>query len=238
MKNQEIAKIFNEIAELLEIKGDNPFRIRAYQRAAMNIEGLSTSVETITHEELLKVPGIGQDLSGKIEEYIKTGKIQSHEDLKHEIPEGLLTILSVPGIGPKTARMLFENLKIKNLDDLEELSSGHKLIGVPGIKEKTEENILKGIAMLKRGRERQPLGKVLPIANDILETLRKNAPVSKIDITGSIRRWKDTIKDIDILVTSADPPKVMRVFVHLPQVKEIILQGPTKSSVIIHEGLL
>ena len=237
MKNQEIAKIFNEIAELLEIKGDNPFRIRAYQRAAMNIEGLSTSVETITHEELLKVPGIGQDLSGKIEEYIKTGKIQSHEDLKHEIPEGLLTILSVPGIGPKTARMLFENLKIKNLDDLEELSSGHKLIGVPGIKEKTEENILKGIAMLKRGRERQPLGKVLPIANDILETLRKNAPVSKIDITGSIRRWKDTIKDIDILVTSAAPPKVMRVFVHLPQVKEIILQGPTKSSVIIHEGL-
>lgn len=237
MKNQEIAKIFNEIAELLEIKGDNPFRIRAYQRAAMNIEGLPISIEVLPQEELLKVPGIGQDLSGKIEEYLKTGKIQSYEDLKHEIPEGLLTILSVPGIGPKTAHMLFEKLKISDLDDLEKLASAHKLTGLPGIKEKTEENIRKGIAMLKRGRERQPLGKVLPIANDIIETLRKNASVSKIDLTGSIRRWKDTIKDIDILVTSPAPQKVMRAFVHLPQVKEIVLQGPTKSSVIIQEGL-
>lgn len=237
MKNHEIAKIFSEIAELLEIKGDNPFRIRAYQRAAMNIEGLPMGIEDMPHEELLEIPGIGQDLSGKIEEYIKTGKIQAHEDLKHAIPEGLLTILSVPGIGPKTAHMLFEKLKINNLDDLERLLSEHKLIGLPGIKAKTEENIRKGIAMLKRGRERQPLGKVLPIANNILKTLRENAPVSKIDIAGSIRRWKDTIKDIDILATSVDPKKAMQVFVHLPQVKEILLQGPTKSSIIIQEGL-
>ena len=100
MKNQEIAKIFSEIAEILEIKGDNPFRTRAYLRAAMNIEGLPTSIETIPHKELLKIPGIGQDLALKIEEYVKTGKIQLHEDLSHEIPEGLRVILSVPGIGP------------------------------------------------------------------------------------------------------------------------------------------
>lgn len=237
MKNQEIAKIFNEIADLLEIKGENPFRIRAYRRAAQNIEGLPKSVEETPKEELLKVPGIGQDLAGKIEEYLKTGKIQAHEDLKHEIPEGLLTLLSVPGLGPKTSKLLHEKLKIKGLDDLERLASEHKLVGLPGIKEKTEENILKGIEMLKRGRERQPLGRVLPIASDIVEHLKKNAPVDKIDLAGSLRRWKDTIKDIDILATSDNPKEVMKVFVHLPYVKDVLMQGTTKSTVIIHENL-
>lgn len=237
MKNQEIARIFNEIADLLEIKGENPFRIRAYRRAAQNIEGLPKSVEEIPKEELLKVPGIGQDLAGKIEEYIKTGKMQAHEELKHEIPEGLLTLLSVPGLGPKTSKLLYEKLKIKGIDDLERLASEHKLVGLPGIKEKTEENILKGIEMLKRGKERQPLGKVLPIANDILEHLKKKAPVDKIDLAGSLRRWKDTIKDIDILATSDNPKEVMRVFVHLPHVKDVLMHGPTKSTVIIHEDL-
>ena len=237
MKNQEIAKIFSEMADLLEIKGENPFRIRAYQRAALNIEGVSENIEDISHEELLEIPGIGQDLAGKIEEYLKTGKVQAHEKLKQEIPEGLLTLLSVPGLGPKTAHLLHEKLKIENLDDLEKLASEHKLKDLPGIKEKTEENILKGIEMLKRGRERQPLGRVLPIANDILKSLREKAPASKIDVAGSIRRWKDTIKDIDILATSEKPGEVMRMFVHLPYVKEILLQGPTKSSVITHEGI-
>lgn len=237
MKNQEIARIFNEIADLLEIKGENPFRIRAYRRAAQNIEGLPKSVEEIPKEELLKVPGIGQDLAGKIEEYIKTGKMQTHEELKHEIPEGLLTLLSVPGLGPKTSKLLYEKLKIKGIDDLERLASEHKLVGLPGIKEKTEENILKGIEMLKRGKERQPIGRVLPIANDILEHLRKKAPVSKIDLAGSLRRWKDTIKDIDILATSDNPKEVMKVFVHLPHVKDVLMQGTTKSTVIIHEDL-
>lgn len=237
MKNQKIAKIFNEIADLLEIKGENPFRIRAYRRAAQNIEGLPKGIEEIPKEDLLKVPGIGQDLAGKIQEYIKTGKIQAHEDLKKEIPEGLLILLSVPGLGPKTSRLLYDKLKIKDLDDLERLAKEHKLVGLPGIKEKTEENILKGLEMLKRGRERQPIGRVLPIANDILEHLKKKAPVEKINLAGSLRRWKDTIKDIDILATSDNPKEVMNVFVHLPHVKDILMHGPTKSTVIIHEDL-
>lgn len=237
MKNQEIAKIFNEIADLLEIKGENPFRIRAYRRAAQNIEGLPKNLEDISHEDFLKIPGIGQDLAGKIEEYLKTGKMVTHEELMHEMPEGLLTLLSVPGIGPKTSKLLYERLKIKGIDDLERLAAAHKLAGLPGIKEKTEENILKGIAMLKRGRERQPLGKVLPIANDILERLKKIAPVDKIDIAGSLRRWKETIKDIDILATSDNPKEVMKVFVHLPHVKEVLMHGNTKSSIVINEGL-
>jgi DNA polymerase (family 10) len=176
-------------------------------------------------------------LAGKIEEYLKTGRMQAHEELKHEIPEGLLALLSVPSLGPKTSKLLYEKLKIKGIDDLERLASEHKLAGLPGIKEKTEENILKGIEMLKRGKERQPLGKVLPIANDILEHLKKKAPVDRIDLAGSLRRWKDTIKDIDILATSDNPKEVMKVFVHLPHVKDVLMQGTTKSTVIIHEDL-
>jgi DNA polymerase (family 10) len=237
MKNQEIARIFNDIADILEIKGENPFRIRAYRRAALNIESLTKDVAETTKDELMKIPGIGQDLAGKIEEFVRTGKMKAYEDLKKEVPEGLSMLLSVPGLGPKTAKLLYEKMKIKNLEDLERVAREHKLSGLPGIKEKTEENILKGIEMLKRGMERQPLGKVLPVANDIAEQLRKKAPVDKISIAGSIRRWKDTIKDIDILATSRDPKAVMNAFVHLPHVKDVLMHGPTKSSIVIHEGL-
>lgn len=237
MKNQEVARIFNDIADLLEIKGDNPFRIRAYRRAALNIEGLSKDVSQTSKDDLLKIPGIGQDLAGKIGEYTETGRIQAYEDLKKEIPGGLSVLLSIPGLGPKTAKLLFEQLHITNLEELERYAQEHKLSGLPGIKGKTEEHILKGIGMLKRGMERQPLGRVLPIANDILEQIRKDSSVMNLSIAGSIRRWKDTVKDIDILATSKDPKSVMNTFVHLPQVKEIVMHGPTKSSVIIQEGL-
>lgn len=237
MKNQEIARIFNDIADLLEIKGENPFRIRAYRRAAQNIEGLAKDVAETPKDELIKIPGIGQDLAGKIEEYVKTDRLQFYEDLKKEVPEGLSMLLSVPSLGPKTAKLFFERLKVKDLETLEQLAREHKLSGLPGIKEKTEENILKGIEMLKRGMERQPLGKVLPVANDILQYLKSKAPIRKLIIAGSIRRCKDTIKDIDILATSQEPKAAMNAFVHLPHVKEVIMQGPTKSSVIIHEGL-
>jgi DNA polymerase (family 10) len=237
MKNQEVSRIFNDIADLLEIKGDNPFRIRAYRRAAMNIEGLSRDVAETSKDELMEIPGIGKDLAGKIEEYVKTGKIQSFEDLKKEMPESLNVLLSVPSLGPKTAKLLFDKLNVTDIDTLEQLAREHKLSDLPGIKEKTEENILKGIEMLKRGMERRPLGKVLPIAHDIYEYLEHNSPVKKISIAGSIRRYKDTIKDIDILATSKDPKAVMNIFIHMPQVKDVMMQGPTKSSVLIQEGI-
>jgi DNA polymerase (family 10) len=237
MKNQEIAKIFNEIAGLLEIKNDNPFRIRAYRRAALNVEGLTRNVEDLSEDELLGVPGVGKELAAKIAEYIKTGNIAAHEELKKEIPQIVLDLESVPGLGPKTAMLLHEKLHIKSIDELAKLAEEHKLAGLPGIKGKTEENILKGIGMLRRGQERSPLGKVLPIAQDLVDQLRAKAPLTRIDIAGSLRRWKDTIKDIDILAMSDNPKEVMRVFVHLPHVKEVIMQGPTKSSVVIKEGL-
>jgi len=237
MKNQEIAKIFNDIADLLEIKGENPFRVRAYRRAALNIESLAADVSLTPESELLKIPGIGHDLAHKILEYIRTGKMQAYDDLRKEVPGGLSLLLSVPGLGPKTAKLLFDELQVTDLSDLERLAREHKLIGLSGIKEKTEANIIKGIEMLKRGMERQPLGKILPLAKEIVADLGKHSPVNEIQIAGSIRRWKDTVKDIDILATSDNPKAVMNAFIHLPQVKDVIMHGPTKSSVIIRAGI-
>src|SRR5512143_3041530 len=154
MINQQIARIFNEMADLLEIKGENPFRIRAYRRAAQNIEGLPKDIAQMTEDEILQIPGIGKDLAGKIRHYADTGRVEAYEELKALVPEGLAGLLSVPGLGPKTSRLLYDRLKIKDIDDLERLARAHRLSGLPGIKEKTEENILRGIEMMRRGKER------------------------------------------------------------------------------------
>lgn len=237
MKNQEISKIFNAIADILEIKGANPFRIRAYRKAAQNIDGFAGDVAETQEEELKKIPGIGHDLAEKIKEYIKTGHLKFHEELKKEIPAGLIEMLSVPGIGPKTARMLFDKLRICNINVLEKSAKKGKLKKLPGIQTKTEENILKGIEMLKRRSERHPIGHVLPIAKDILKEFQETAPVTELNLAGSVRRWKDTIKDIDILATSKEPKKAMQAFIHLSQVKTVLMRGPTKSSIVTHEGI-
>ncbi len=237
MLNQKIAGIFNEMADLLEIRGENVFRIRAYRRAAQNIDGLPRDVAQMTEDEVLAIPGIGKDLAGKIRHYIDSGEMETYDELRKEVPEGLTVLLSVPGLGPKTAKLLHDKLQIKDIDDLQRLALEHRLSGLPGIKEKTEENILKGIETLKRGKERLPIGRVLPTAQDILSQLRKKASVGKLTLAGSLRRWKETVKDIDILATSGEPEKVMGAFVHLPMVKEILMHGPTKSSIVLTEGI-
>jgi len=237
MKNQQIAKIFSEISELLELKGENVFRIRAYRQAAQNMDNLSKDVSTLSQEELESIPGIGKDLAGKIHEFLETGKVAKHEELKREIPGGVLQLLTVPGLGPKKAKMLFERLKVKSVDGLEAAIRKGKLAGLPGIQKKTEENILKGIELIKRGAERLPLGRALPLAEDIVRRIKDTAPVDNIEVAGSIRRRKDTVKDIDILTTSKQPEAVMDAFVKLPHVTRVLMHGPTRSSVITEEGI-
>ncbi|TNF53525.1 DNA polymerase/3'-5' exonuclease PolX [bacterium] len=237
MKNQEVAKIFHEIADILEIQGSNPFRIRAYRRAAQTIDGLSRDIAKMQDDELKGIPGIGKDLTYKIREYSETGHLKFYDELKKEVPSGLVEMLSIPGLGPRTVKMFYDRLHIKKINDLEKLAKKGTLRELPGIQAKTEENILKGISMIRRRSERLPLGHVLPIAEEILNTLREKAPVKKLSLAGSLRRWKETIKDIDILVTSREPKKVMRVFTHLQQVKDVLLTGPTKSSIVTREGI-
>ncbi len=237
MKNQQIAKIFNEIAELLELKGENVFRIRAYRRAAQNLDGLAKDVSSLEPEELAAIPGIGKDLAGKVREYLETGRIGKHEELKKEIPAGVLELLRVPGLGPKKAKQFYDKLKIKSIEDLEAAIRTGRLAGLPGVQKKTEETILKGIAILKKGSERTPLGRALPLAEDIVRRLTESAPVGKIEVAGSIRRRRETVRDIDILVTSARPREVMDVFVGLSHVSRVLAQGETKSSIVTDEEI-
>jgi len=237
MINTEVSLIFTEMADLLELKGENPFRIRAYRRAAQNIESLPQDLSTMMPEELEGIPGIGKDLAGKIIEYIESHTIRAWEDLRAEFPEGLLDLFSVPGLGPKTVKLLYDEMGISSLDELEKRAREGNLRELPHIKEKTEKNILKGLDLVKKRRDRTPLGQALPLAEDIVSSLRKSAPVRKIAIAGSIRRRKESIRDIDILVTSKDPLKTMDVFVHLPLVTRVIAKGKTKSSVELKDGM-
>jgi DNA polymerase (family 10) len=196
MKNTEIAGIFNNIADLLEIKGENPFRIRAYRKAAFIITALAKEISSLSEEELLELPGVGHDLAAKIEEYLKTGRIAAYEKLKLEVPESLIDLLAVPGLGPKTVSLLYAKYNIRDVDSLEKLAREHRLSGLPGLKDKTEAGILKGIEMIRRYSARHPLGKVLPLAEEIEKYLSNSAPVEKLIIaeaSGDGRRRSRTL---------------------------------------------
>ena len=154
MKNREIAAVFDEMADILEVKGDNPFKVRAYRRASLNLRGLTRPVEELSREELLEIPGVGEELAAKIGEYCSTGVVHAHEKLKGEVPAGLIQLLAVPGLGPKTARLLVEKAGIADLDALEKAAREHRLAGIPGIQAKTEENILKGLRGIQVKRKK------------------------------------------------------------------------------------
>lgn len=237
MKNREIARMFDDIASIMEIKEGNPFKIRAYRKAALNLYGLTRNLEEMTHKEILEIPGVGKDLASLIEEYLETGSVGAYERLKGEIPAGVFTLLAVPGLGPRTAKTIYDEVGVTSLDELEKAAAEHRLAGIRGIQQKTEENILKGIAAVKRGRERQPLGRMLPDAQDLVEALKQRVNLERIEIAGSIRRRRETIKDIDILATSPEPDAVMEAFVNLPQVEAVTMHGLTRSSVIIRDGV-
>jgi DNA polymerase (family 10) len=237
VKNLEISDIFKKMADLLEIRGGNPFRIRAYRKAAYQISSLGRDISGLTREDLMKIPGIGSDLAGKIGEYLGTGRVEAYEKMKLEHPEDLVSLINIPGVGPKTAGMIYEKYGVTDITGLERLVREHKLASLPGIRKKTEENILKGIEMIKRNSMRHPLGRVRPVAQEIVLFLSVNAPVEKIEIAGSIRRWKETINDIDIVAASKDPAAVMKVFTHMPDIKDVLMKGPTKSSVVRKEGI-
>ncbi|MBI3317563.1 MAG: DNA polymerase/3'-5' exonuclease PolX [Candidatus Omnitrophica bacterium] len=238
MKKLEAADSFDQIADLLELKGENPFRIRAYRRAAMNLRNLTEDLESLAAAgSLEKIPGIGKDLSAKIIEIISTGRLSFLERLKKEIPESLTALMAVPGIGPKTAKLVYDRFKVKSIEHLEALVKGGKLQGLPGFKEKKEENILRGIRLLKEGQERMTLGTATALGREILGALKDSPEIRRISVAGSLRRGKETVRDIDLLITSRNPKKVMDRFVQLKIAGQIQAHGETKSSIRTRQGV-
>ncbi|MFQ5552612.1 MAG: helix-hairpin-helix domain-containing protein, partial [Thermoplasmata archaeon] len=237
MKNQEIARIFFGMADYLELQGVE-FKPSAYRRAARNIEGMSQDVEDLWREDLVgEIPGIGKALEAKIAEYLETGEVQAYEKLKAEVPEGLVEIMRIQGVGPKTTKLLYDRLGISTVEELKEAAESGRLYGVKGLGPKKAENILRGIELREAYKRRRILGRALPDAEGIVTYLETHAPVDQIAIGGSLRRMRETIGDIDILVTSSEPAEVMLAFTGMPDVQEVLLQGNTKSSVILTDGM-
>ena len=238
MRNSEIAKVFEDIADLLELKGENPFKIRAYQRAARSIDHLSVEVEQLATEDRLKeIPGVGEAITKKITELVTTGKLDYYEKLKAEFPEGISTLLDVPSIGPKTAILLSGELGIKTVDELEAAIVGGKVASLPRMGDKITENILRHIQALRRKDQRIPIGEALPVVDEILARLKGLPGLKNLTPAGSLRRFRETIGDIDLMGTADNAREVIQAFVTLPQVKEVLASGTTKASVVVSGGL-
>ena len=237
MKNKELANIFERMADILEFKGENPFKISAYRKASRIIGDLTQDIEEIAGNEKLKdVPGIGEGMAQKIVEYLKTGKISKFEEVRKGISDELIAIMDIPGMGPKTLSMLHKEKGISSLSHLEKAVENGSLIGLPGIGEKKVENIKRGIQLLKQSKGRMNLGVAFPVAKRIVETLRQKTGSQKIEWAGSLRRMKENIGDIDILATGADHEKIVYAFTHLPEVREVLASGETKASIIVEGG--
>lgn len=239
MRNDEVAAVLFEIADLLEMsEPEDRFRPIAYRRAARAIESLAEDIEDIARRGGLEgVAGVGKAIAGKVRQYLMEGKVDALETLRAEFPPGLMDIMRIRDVGPKTARRLYFELKITNLEELRRAAESGKLRKLKGFGEKTEHNILRGIQVAKQAQGRQLLGIALPIAERVLAHLRANAPVESASYAGSLRRMRETVGDIDLLVTTQDPSAVTNAFTSMPWVREVVAAGDTKSSVVIAEGL-
>ncbi len=239
MRNQKLAKIFYNIAAYLEME-NIAFKPQAYEKAALGLEGSADDVEEIYRREgfdgLKKISGVGKSLAEKIEEYLKTGKIKYYESFKKKMPVDIEELTRVEGIGPKIVKELYKHLKIKNLEDLEKAARDGKIRELPNFGEKTEKNILQGIEFLKRSKGRFLLGYILPEVKEIINKLKNLREVKEISPAGSVRRMKETIGDVDILVITPKPKKVVDYFVSLPGIVKIWGKGPTKASVRMQQG--
>lgn len=238
MKNSAIAKVFQEIADLLELKEENPFKIRAYQKVARTIENLPVEVEQVMKDgKLQEIPGIGDAIAKKITELVTTGRLEFYEKLRAEFPEGLTSLMDISGVGPKTAMRLCKELGVSSIDELEKAITDGEVAALYRLGDKIAQNILRHIQRLRSKDQRVPIGEVLPLVEEILAGLKNCPGVRNLVPAGSLRRFKETIGDIDIMGTADNPESILQAFVRLPQVEEVLVQGTTKASVITTGGL-
>jgi DNA polymerase (family 10) len=239
MKNSEVAQVFQDIADLLELKGENVFKIHAYQKAARAIEHHPREVEAMIDEEedLQSIPGVGEAIAKKATELITTGKLGYYENLKAEFPQGITNLLAIPGIGPKTASKLSSELGISSVDELERAINDGRVAQLFRLGRKTADNILRQIQALRRKDQRIPIGEALPVVEEIIMALRSIPGVKNITPAGSLRRFRETVGDIDLMGTADKPKEMIDAFVALPQVRQVLAQGSTKATVIVSGGL-
>jgi len=236
--NEGVAAVLEEIGDLLELKGENVFRAVTYRAVARAIRDLREPIATLVEQDrLAEIPKVGPSVKDAITQLVSTGTSLRHEELKAAVPSGLITLLRVPGVGPATARIIYDNLKITTVDELEEAAKAHRLRELPKIQARTEENILKSIASLKQRTGRNLVHHARAAATAMVDWLRQETGIEAISVAGSLRRYRETIGDVDLLVASAAPAPVMDALVRAPSVDRVLAHGETKTSVIVARGL-
>jgi DNA polymerase (family 10) len=237
--NRDVAEMFDRMADLLEIQGANPFRVRAYRNAARTVGDLPRSVADMIadEEDLSELPGIGKDLAGKIEEIVRTGSLAALEELTREVPAGLADLTALPGLGPKRVKVLHDELGVSDLEDLQRIALKQRIRDLPGFGEKTEERILRALRRRTQTEQRHRLADVEEVAQSLVAYLKAVAGVKQVVVAGSYRRRKETVGDLDILVTCAKDAPVMERFVEYDEVEEVAAQGTTRSTVLLRSGL-
>jgi DNA polymerase (family 10) len=237
--NRDIAEIFNKVADLLDISGANPFRVRAYRNAARTLEGLGQSVADMVadKEDLSELPGIGKDLAGKIKEIVETGTLPQLEELESQTPGELSRLMKIEGLGPKRVAMLHKELDVNSLKKLKEAAEDGKVADLEGFGEKTQQKILEGLEQVEEGEKRIKLIAAEEIAAPLLEYVRESKGVKKAIVAGSFRRRKETVGDLDILVTCKKDNDVMDRLTKYEDVSKVVSKGKTRSTVVLRSGL-
>ena len=235
--NEQVEAVLYEYSELLAIAGSDPYKPRSYEKAARSIGGYHADLTDLDQKGILAIPNVGKSIGEKIQEYLQTGTIQAVEDLRQQIPAGVRQLMSIPGLGPKKAMVLHEELGIGSIEELMDAVHEERLAGLKGFSKKTEENILRGVRQLQESGERVQIGVALDLAEEMLAELGGVNAVRNSCYAGSLRRMQETIGDIDLLVASEDSDAVMDAFTSLSYVERVIARGDTKSSVRTTKGL-
>ncbi|MBD3345268.1 MAG: DNA polymerase/3'-5' exonuclease PolX [Chitinivibrionales bacterium] len=237
--NNDIAGIFNKVADLLELEGENQFRVRAYRTAAQTVSSMGENLSSMIEkgEDLTRFSGIGKDLAGKIKTIVETGSLPLLVDLEKKVPEELTIIMQVGGLGPKRVKTLYDELGIQSIDELEKAASEKQIRKIRGFGKKTEEAILEGIGQVRQGGQRRLWSDVEEIASGLVDYLHRAKKVKEVIVAGSFRRRKETVRDIDILATCSKGSNLMDRFVSFDEVNKIVSKGETRSTVILRSGL-
>ncbi len=238
MDREPVARILEEIGTILELNGENPFKCNAYRSAARALEGLQEDLAVLVAENRLrKVKGIGESIAEKITQLVQTGRLPFHEDLRKQVPDGVLDLLRIPGLGPKKARALWKDLGVDSIDALEKACNENRLVGHAGFGQKTQDNLLKGIEQVRSSQGKHLFHRAWEEGERIRARLESHPAVKRLCAAGSLRRRKEVVRDLDLVVSTADADAVMDHFVGLDLVGRVLSKGPTRSSVVLKSGM-